>query len=108
MHFDRDDTIVALATAHGTAAIAVIRLSGPKAFEITERVFRTRKGKTIYVAEKPANTIHFGVIAEKEIVLDEVLVSIFKAPHSFTGQHVVEISCHGSICIQQQLDRKSG
>lgn len=103
MHFDREDTIVALATAHGTAAIAVIRLSGPKAFEITERIFRTRKGKPIKVSEKPANTIHFGVIAEREIILDEVLVSIFKAPHSFTGQHVVEISCHGSIFIQQQM-----
>jgi tRNA modification GTPase len=103
MHFDREDTIVALATAHGTAAIAVIRLSGPKAFEITERIFRTRKGKPIKVSEKAANSIHFGVISEKEIILDEVLVSIFKAPHSFTGQHVVEISCHGSIFIQQQL-----
>src|ERR1041385_7165840 len=103
MRIDREDTIVALATAHGTAAIAVIRLSGPKSFEITERIFTTKKGKPIKISEKAANTIHFGVIAEKEIVLDEVLVSIFKAPHSFTGQDVIEISCHGSIFIQQQL-----
>jgi len=103
MQFDREDTIVALATAHGTAAIAVVRLSGPKAFEITEKIFRSRKGNEIKISEKPANTIHFGVIAEKEIVLDEVLVSIFKSPHSFTGQDVIEISCHGSVFIQQQL-----
>src|ERR1051326_9009613 len=102
MHFNREDTIVALATAHGTAAIAVIRLSGPKAFSITENVFRTRKGKPVKLSEKLSHTVHFGVISEGYIVLDEVLVTLFKGPNSFTGQDVIEISCHGSIFIQQQ------
>lgn len=103
MQFDREDTIVALATAHGTAAIAVIRLSGPEAFSITESVLRNKFGKAKKIAHLPSHTIHFGIIGEGEIALDEVLVSIFKGPTSFTGQDVVEISCHGSIFIQQQL-----
>lgn len=103
MYFDRDDTIVALATAHGTAAIAVIRLSGPEAYSITESVFRNKLGKAKKIAHFPSHTIHFGTIGEGEIALDECLVSIFKGPNSFTGQDVVEISCHGSIFIQQQL-----
>ncbi len=103
MHFNREDTIVALATAHGTAAIAVVRLSGPQAFPIVERLFRTRSGKPKSLSGKPSHTAHFGVIAEGDVVLDEVLVTIFRAPNSFTGQDVIEISCHGSIFIQQQL-----
>ncbi|HET6990800.1 MAG TPA: tRNA uridine-5-carboxymethylaminomethyl(34) synthesis GTPase MnmE, partial [Bacteroidia bacterium] len=103
MYFDRDDTIVALATAHGTAAIAVIRLSGPEAFSITESVFRNKIGKAKKISHFPSHTIHFGTIGEGDVPLDECLVSIFKGPNSFTGQDVVEISCHGSIFIQQQL-----
>jgi tRNA modification GTPase len=103
MKFNREDTIVALATAHGVAAIAVIRLSGPQAIAITEKVFRTRSGKPITLSDKPSHTLHFGVIGEDSIVLDEVLVSIFKGPNSFTGEDVIEISCHGSLFIQQQL-----
>ncbi|MCX6312391.1 MAG: tRNA uridine-5-carboxymethylaminomethyl(34) synthesis GTPase MnmE [Bacteroidetes bacterium] len=103
MYFDRDDTIVALATAHGTAAIAVIRLSGPEAFSITESVFHNKIGKAKKISHFPTHTIHFGTIGEGEIPLDECLVSIFKGPTSFTGQDVVEISCHGSVFIQQQL-----
>ncbi len=103
MYFERDDTIVALATAHGTAAIAVIRLSGPEAYSITESIFRNKIGKAKKIAHHPSHTIHFGTIGEGEIALDECLVSIFKGPNSFTGQDVVEISCHGSIFIQQQL-----
>lgn len=103
MHFKRDDTISALATAHGTAAIAVIRLSGTKAIAIAEKVFRTKKLLPKKLSDQPGNTVHFGVIADGDYVLDEVLVTLFRAPHSFTGEDVVEISCHGSMFIQQQL-----
>ncbi|GAB4139013.1 MAG: tRNA uridine-5-carboxymethylaminomethyl(34) synthesis GTPase MnmE [Bacteroidia bacterium] len=104
MHLhNTNDTIAALATAHGTAAIAVLRLSGPQAIAIAESILFTRKGKPYPLHDKAGNTLHFGVIQEGEIVLDEVLVSLFRAPKSFTGQDVVEISCHGSTFIQQQL-----
>jgi len=103
MHFNREDTISALATAHGSAAIAVVRLSGPKAIAIAESVFRTRKLSPKKLSDQPGNTVHFGVIADGDYILDEVLLTLFRGPHSFTGEDVVEISCHGSIFIQQQL-----
>jgi len=103
MHFNREDTISALATAHGTAAIAVVRLSGTKAIAIAESVFMNRKMEPKKISDQPGNTVHYGMIGDGSYVLDEVLLTIFRAPHSFTGEDVVEISCHGSIFIQQQL-----
>jgi tRNA modification GTPase len=97
------DTIVALATPQGIGAIGVIRLSGPLAITICESVFATKSLKQKELNSKAANTIHFGVIQEEGVILDEVLVSLFKAPHSYTGEHTVEISCHGSQYIQQQV-----
>lgn len=99
----QNDTIAALATAHGTAAIAVLRLSGPQAIAITEAIFRDKKQQPKTLSDKPANTVHFGLVVENDVILDEVLVTLFRAPHSYTGEDVVEISCHGSIYIQQQL-----
>lgn len=93
-----NDTIVAVATAAGMGAIAVIRLSGPEAIFITKSVF---KGKDL--AKQASHTIHFGTIRDEEKVLDEVLVSLFVAPHSYTKENVVEISCHGSDYIVQQI-----
>jgi tRNA modification GTPase len=97
------DTIVALATAQGTAAIGVIRLSGPQAIVICEGVFRTRKLQPKTLQDKNSHTLHFGVIALNDLVLDEVVVSLYKNPHSYTGEDVIEISCHGSPYIQQQI-----
>lgn len=97
------DTIVALATAQGTAAIGVIRLSGPQAISICEGVFRTRKLQPKTLHDKNSHTLHFGVIALNDLVLDEVVVSLYKNPHSYTGEDVIEISCHGSPYIQQQI-----
>lgn len=93
-----NDTIVAVATAPGVGAIAVIRLSGPDAISITNSVF---KGKDL--SKQASHTIHFGTVREGEKVLDEVLVSLFVAPHSYTKENVVEISCHGSDYIVQQI-----
>lgn len=98
----RDNTtIVAIATPAGLGAIAVIRLSGAEAITIADKVFRSPSGKML--ANQKANTIHFGKLQLDEEVVDEVLMSIFKAPHSFTGEDTVEISCHGSVYIQQRI-----
>ncbi|WP_430809468.1 MULTISPECIES: tRNA uridine-5-carboxymethylaminomethyl(34) synthesis GTPase MnmE [unclassified Carboxylicivirga] len=99
---DSKDTICAISTAQGAGAIAVIRLSGPEALSVCEQVFvPATKGKKL--TRQKANTVHFGSISDGEKDLDEVLVSIFKAPHSFTGEDIVEIACHGAPYIQQQL-----
>lgn len=97
------DTIVALATPQGLGAIGIIRLSGAKAFEICNNVFSDKKQKPKDFNKEASHTIHFGVIHNADIILDEVLVSIFKTPHSYTGENIVEISCHGSTFIQQQI-----
>lgn len=92
------DTIAALATPNGVSAIAVIRLSGPDAIAMTAGLF---KGKDL--TGVPGYTIHFGKLAEGDRVLDEVLVSVFRAPHSYTGEDSVEISCHGSPLIATEI-----
>lgn len=94
------DTIVAPATAPGIGAIAVIRLSGKEAISICQKVF---KGKDL--SQQASHTIHFGTIMEGDVIVDEVLVSIFKAPRSFTKENVVEISCHGSNYILGKIIR---
>lgn len=92
------DTIVALATASGVSAIAVVRLSGEDSIAITQKVFR---GKNLL--EQPSHTIHFGKIVHNEQLIDEVLVSIFLKPNSFTKENSVEISTHGSPFIINKL-----
>ena len=92
------DTIVALATPNGTGAIGVIRLSGPDAIQIANSVF---KGKNL--TKQASHTIHFGTITDGDLVLDEVLASLFVAPRSYTRENVVEISCHGSNYIIQSI-----
>lgn len=95
------DNIVALATPSGTGAIAVIRVSGPDAISLVDKLFKSIKGKKL--VEQKSHTIHLGNIVDGDKILDEALVSIFKGPHSYTGENVVEISCHGSPFIQQQI-----
>lgn len=95
------DIICAISTAPGAGAIAVLRLSGEGAIQLTDRLFVSPSGKKL--ADTVANTVHFGQIYESEALVDEVLVTIFRAPHSFTGEESVEISCHGSVYIQQRL-----
>ena len=95
-----NDTIVALATAQGMGAIGVIRLSGKQALSICQQVF---KGKNLEA--QPSHTIHYGHIVDGEKIIDEVMVSIFRAPKSFTTEDVVEIACHGSPFIQDQIQQ---
>ncbi len=101
--FFGEDTIVALATPAGVGAIGVIRLSGKDAINVLSKLLFTKSGKPIDLNKKKSHTLHFGVIMDHDEVLDEVLVSVFVGPNSYTGEHVVEISCHGSVFIQQQL-----
>ncbi len=96
---DMDDTIVALATAPAVGAIGVIRLSGKDAIHICNRVFKGRD-----LEAQASHTIHFGTIrGDSDEIIDEVLVSLFVAPKSYTKENVVEISCHGSPFIQQKI-----
>ncbi|WP_017258960.1 tRNA uridine-5-carboxymethylaminomethyl(34) synthesis GTPase MnmE [Pedobacter arcticus] len=94
MSLYQEETIVALATPNGIGAIGVIRLSGPEAIKIINKVF---KGKNL--EQQDSHTIHFGTIRDREKIVDEVLVSLFVAPKSYTKENVVEISCHGSKYI---------
>jgi len=95
------DTIVALATPSGAGAIAVIRLSGLDAIPFADKQFKSVSGKLL--AKQKTHTIHLGHIIDGKKTIDEVLVSVFKNPNSYTGEDVVEISCHGSKYIQQEI-----
>src|ERR1700744_257294 len=93
-----DQTIVALATPSGSGALGIIRLSGPDAITIAKSVF---KGKDLIKQE--SHTIHFGNVVDGDMILDEVLMSLFVAPRSYTRENVVEISCHGSAYIIESI-----
>ncbi len=96
-----EGTIIALSTASGVGAISLIRLSGSEAISLTDQVFKARSGNKL--SSQKSHTIHLGEIRDGNSIIDEVLVSIFKNPNSYTGENVVEISCHGSPYIQQQI-----
>ena len=98
MILDSTDTICALSTANGMGAIAVIRVSGTEAFGIVSSVFSKKN-----IADQHSHTAHFGLIKNNEKLVDEVLITVFKNPTSFTGEDVVEIACHGSVFIQQEI-----
>ncbi|MPT33656.1 MAG: tRNA uridine-5-carboxymethylaminomethyl(34) synthesis GTPase MnmE [Flavobacterium sp.] len=95
------DTIVALATPSGAGAIAVIRISGKEAITLAASVFQSVSGKDL--TKQRTHTLHLGHIVDGDKVLDQVLVSLFKGTNSYTGENTVEISCHGSTFIQQQI-----
>ena len=96
------DTICAIATSPGVGAIAIIRVSGSEAFKISEKIFFSRKNN-FKISKVKSHSIHFGTIGDGNNILDEVLISVFKAPNSYTGEDSIEISCHGSIYIQQKI-----
>ena len=95
------ETIIALATPNGLGAIAVIRISGEDSISITEKLFKGKKNKILSIQK--SHTVHLGHLMKKERELDEVLVTLFKGPHSYTGENTVEISCHGSTYIQKEI-----
>lgn len=99
LHIDQAKTICAIATPPGIGAIAMIRLSGPEAISITEKIFSQK------LKDQPGNTAVFGLIKDGDKTIDEVVLVVFRSPHSFTGEHSVEISCHASPYIQQEILR---
>ena len=96
---DQMNTICAISTPYGSGGIAVVRVSGTQAISIVDSLFHGRHP----LSEAKAYTVHYGEIKRHDELLDQALVSIFRAPHSFTGEDVVEIACHGSMYIQQTL-----
>ncbi len=101
MYIKNEDTICAPATVPGTGAISVIRVSGPSAFVVADRVVRCARGR---VADAKGYTMKFGtVVSDEGVLVDEVLVSVFRAPHSYTGEDSVEISCHASSFIVSSI-----
>lgn len=96
-----NDNIIALATASGSGAISIIRVSGPKTIEITDSLFKSKDSSNLL--EKNSHTITLGDIVDNSRVIDEVLVSLFISPKSYTGENVVEISCHGSSYVQKEI-----
>lgn len=96
----KEDTIVALATPPGVGAISVIRLSGKESFEVTDKIF---EGKT-KISDAKSHSAHYGkIISEEYGVIDDVVVTVFRAPNSYTGEDSVEISCHGNPFIVQNI-----
>mgnify|MGYP000371132197 FL=1 len=95
------ETIVALATPNGLGAISVIRISGLNAISVTEKLFKPKGNKKL--SNQKSHTVHLGHLMKNGHELDEVLVTLFKGPHSYTGENTIEISCHGSTFIQQEI-----
>ena len=104
------ETIAAIATAPGYSGIGIIRVSGPDAIETVDKLYTDKRNgnKSKYLKDQPANTIHYGFIKEsgsENEIADEVLVSIFKAPHSYTAEDVCEINCHGGLFVLKKILR---
>ena len=95
------ETIIALATPNGLGAISVIRISGLNAISITEKLFKPKGSKKL--SKQKSHTVHLGHLIKNGYELDEILVTLFKGPHSYTGENTIEISCHGSTYIQQEI-----
>src|SRR5699024_3327219 len=95
-----EDTIVAPITAAGVAAVSVIRLSGPEAISVANRSFPAKD-----LEKQSSYTLHYGVWKFENRILDEVVLSLFKEPKSYTGENIVEISCHGSPYIVEEILR---
>ena len=95
------DNIIALATPAGSGAISIIRISGSKSIEITDSLFKSKNGSKLI--DKNSHTITLGQITDGNRIIDQVLISLFIAPKSYTSENVVEISCHGSSYVQNEI-----
>ena len=96
-----NETIIALATPNGKGAISVIRISGSNAIASTEKFFKSKNNKVL--SQQSSHTVHLGYLLKNKNELDEVLITLFKGPHSYTGEDTIEISCHGSSYIQKEI-----
>ncbi|HEX2395605.1 MAG TPA: tRNA uridine-5-carboxymethylaminomethyl(34) synthesis GTPase MnmE [Bacteroidales bacterium] len=100
--YSKDDTICAISTPSGKGAIAVIRCSGSRAFEICEKIVQLNSGNNV-ISDLPANTMHYSIVYDGNEIIDQVVTGIFRKPHSYSGEDTVEISCHGSPYIQKKI-----
>ena len=98
----KTETIVAISTAMSNAGISIVRMSGEDAFLIIDKIFYSKKTNK-KLSEQKTHTIHYGYIKDGEEVIDEVLVMIMKAPHTYTMEHVVEINCHGGVVVTKKV-----
>ncbi len=96
------DTIAAIATSLSEAGIGIIRISGEEAIAVADKIFRTGKGRAI-LQKVESHIIHYGFIIENETVVDEVMVSVMRAPRSYTAEDTVEINCHGGVMMMQRI-----
>ena len=97
------DTIAAIATAPGNSGIGIIRISGNDSISIADRIIKNRKGKKIHIGDKASHTISYGFVFDDEKCIDEVLVSVFRSPKSYTGEDCVEINCHGGMYVLNRI-----
>lgn len=95
------DTIAAIATGMTNSGIGIVRISGEDAFSIIDKIYRSKQGKVL--SQVPSHTIHYGHIYDGEQLVDEVMVSVMHAPHTYTGENTVEINCHGGLYIVQKV-----
>ena len=102
MELLKNDTIAAISTAMTSAGIGIIRISGEESVEIAEKMFRPGK-KDKKLSEQDAYTVHYGMIVDGEEILDEVLVLLMRAPHSYTAEDTVEIHCHGGVYVMKRI-----
>lgn len=96
-----EKTIAAVATAMSDSGIGIVRISGAQAFEIADRIYKGKKEKKL--SSQPSHTIHYGYVADQEELVDEVLVMLMRAPHTFTGEDTVEFNCHGGVYVVQRV-----
>ncbi len=98
----KTDTIAAIATAVSESGISIIRISGDDAFDIANKIFRSKSKKKDFNEEK-SHTVHYGMIVDQEEIIDEILLLIMRGPKSYTCENVVEIDCHGGILVTRKI-----
>ena len=96
-----NSTIAAISTAMSNSGIGTVRMSGPEAFQIADRVYKGKKEKKL--CEQQSHTIHYGYMVDGDQVIDEVLVMLMRGPHSYTGEDTVEINCHGGVYVVKRI-----
>ena len=95
-----DDTIAAISTPIGEGGIAIIRVSGARAFDVGERIFRGKNGR---VSEFPSHTLHFGAIGQNGEMIDQVMLGVMRAPRTYTKEDTIEINCHGGVLTARKI-----
>ena len=93
------ETITAISTAMSDSGIGIVRMSGPEAFEIADRIYKGKK----QLSSQESHTVHYGWIKDGEDTIDEVLVILMRGPHSYTGEDTVEINCHGGVFVVRKI-----